>query len=101
MNDKTREKLAEEIANEWRTPLGPGNKYITMFTKAERDLIVSALRQPAGVSEEEIEARLTIGHRLKGCVQRRELPTWAEIDFAADALVSLALNRPQTGEVKK
>lgn len=33
------------------------------------------------------EDRRTIARRLKGCAERREVPTWAEIAFAADALL--------------
>lgn len=41
------------------------------------------------------EDRHTIARRLKGCAQRRELPTWGEIEFAADAILDLlARNSP-------
>lgn len=39
---------------------------------------------PKGITEDEH----TVARRLKGCCERRELPTWAEIEFVADALLS-------------
>lgn len=65
-------------------------------TQEEKDTCPDCPPAPAplGRADEDVQ---TIARRLKGCAVRREVPTWGEIEFAADVLLAPAAPA-QSGE---
>lgn len=104
---EVREKLADEMTamakllrewDAWELDRGPAPKaYHAKEAAALFDEAVSALRQPAGVSEEEIEASIRSALLNPSEVKCGLSSPFATI--AARAVLAL-LNRPQTSEVK-
>lgn len=99
MTSSANEKLADEIEGAsvvqiyWREP---GIIDDRELSNAEQDLIVSALRQPAGVSEGEIKRLIT---QAMAWHPTETGPSYHETRDGIMKAVLALLNRPQTGEV--